>query len=144
MTTATLSLPPVTPDFQRIVRALGCELGWKNVAKMIAFGPTAPMHPAVQTEHYEPPKATRTRNTFGHKDNYLGLPGPNPPRNKAGGFKVVGLGAYKTGCCRNVTGWNAEGYPDVVKTGDKAIVIDYNVFKQGRYDPSLADSPAGK
>ncbi len=28
------------------------------------------------------------------KNNY-GLPGPNPPRNAAGGFKVVGLGAIE-------------------------------------------------
>ena len=40
MTTATVTLPPVTPSFQAAVRALGCQLGWKNVAKMIAYGPT--------------------------------------------------------------------------------------------------------
>ena len=40
MTTQALTLPPVTPEFQRIVRALGCELGWKRVARMIAYGPT--------------------------------------------------------------------------------------------------------
>ena len=28
------------------------------------------------------------------KSNY-GLPGPNPPRNASGGFKVTGLGAYE-------------------------------------------------
>ena len=37
------------------------------------------------------------------KSNY-GLPGPNPPRNKAGGFKVVGLGAMERSGPSGVTG----------------------------------------
>ncbi len=62
MTTATLTLPPVTPEFQRIVRTLGCEIGWKNVARRIAFGPT--LHAVTQGIT---PKAKRN----GHKDYML-------------------------------------------------------------------------
>lgn len=46
----------------------------------------------------------------GHKQsqprrkNSYGLPGPNPPRNAAGGFKVVGLGAMERSGPSGVTG----------------------------------------
>lgn len=35
----------------------------------------------------------------GRKRDNTGLPGPTPPRNSAGGFKVVGVGAIKYGWC---------------------------------------------
>ena len=39
MTTATITLPPVTPAFQQAVRELAMQVGWRNVAKRIAYGP---------------------------------------------------------------------------------------------------------
>jgi hypothetical protein len=40
MTSATITLPPVTPAFQQAVRELAMQVGWRNVAKRIAYGPT--------------------------------------------------------------------------------------------------------
>jgi hypothetical protein len=62
MTTATVSLPPVTPAFARAVRELAMQIGWRNVAKSIAYGPTqnetvAPYTPARNgNEHKATPR----------------------------------------------------------------------------------------
>ena len=42
-----------------------------------------------------------------HRNNY-GLPGPNPPRNALGGFKVVGLGAIERSGPSGITGAKIE------------------------------------
>ena len=39
MTTATITLPPVTPAFRDAVRELAYQVGWRNAAKAIAYGP---------------------------------------------------------------------------------------------------------
>jgi hypothetical protein len=39
MTSATITLPPVTPAFRDAVRELAMQVGWRNVAKRIAYGP---------------------------------------------------------------------------------------------------------
>ena len=39
MTSATITLPPVTPAFRDAVRELAMQIGWRNVAKSIAYGP---------------------------------------------------------------------------------------------------------
>lgn len=51
----TITLPPVTPAFRDAVHALGCQIGWRNVAKMIAYGPTV--------------ATVATPNSNGHKRN---------------------------------------------------------------------------
>lgn len=60
MTTQALTLPPVTPEFQRIVCALGCQLGWRNVAKAIAYGPV--LHAVTSGVTAE--RKTRTRKDY--------------------------------------------------------------------------------
>lgn len=96
----TLTLPPVTPAFARAVRELAHQVGWRNVARRIAYGPvkdeSVAEFPTTHDRRWPRPKNgySRTRNQFGHKDNY-GLPGPNPPRNKAGGFKCAAPGGYE-------------------------------------------------
>jgi len=52
----TQALPPVTPDFQRMFRAVALAIGYKNAAKQVAYGPTAAAAPQVV---YATPKARR-------------------------------------------------------------------------------------
>jgi hypothetical protein len=134
MTTCTL--PPVTPAFQAAVRALAMEVGYRNACKAIIYGPTQSAPVAVV--HVQMP--TRTRNQFGHKDKY-GLPGPNPPRNKAGGFTCPTPGGYERSgpgmaYSSAVTTWNSDPKPGcpVVKTGDEAMSYRVTLF-QSYYHP---------
>jgi len=60
---ATITLPPVTPAFRDAVRTLGCQLGWKRVARMIAYGPVTVAHPACESE------SVARFNGNGHKRN---------------------------------------------------------------------------
>jgi hypothetical protein len=39
MTSATITLPPVTPAFRDAVRELAMQIGWRNTCKAIAYGP---------------------------------------------------------------------------------------------------------
>src|SRR3972149_6742006 len=40
MTSQTIALPAISVQFQSAIRELAREIGWKNVAKRLAFGPT--------------------------------------------------------------------------------------------------------
>lgn len=40
MTTQTATLPAISPSLQATIRELGYQVGWKRVARMLAFGPT--------------------------------------------------------------------------------------------------------
>ena len=142
MTSATITLPPVTPAFQQAVRELAMQVGYRNACKRIIYGPTQnePVAPSNGNGH----KPTRTRNQWGYKDNYH-LPGPNPPRNKAGGFTCPKPGGYERSgpgmaYSQNVTGWNSDidHYPkgSVVRTGREALTCPPYVFK-AQYDPTL-------
>lgn len=39
MTTATATLPPISPSLQTAIRAYGLANGWKNAARALAYGP---------------------------------------------------------------------------------------------------------
>ena len=110
MTTA-LRLPPVTPAFQAAVRELAMQVGWRNVAKRIAYGPTQnePVAPSngngrkpnedrvyaeaervagyIIRNKEEQRRAARHRATEASQATRrngrpsYGLPGPNPSRN---------------------------------------------------------------
>jgi hypothetical protein len=90
----TITLPPVTPAFRDAVRELAMQVGWRNVAKRIAYGPVKSETVAAFAPSGNGHKPKRTR-FYGDKDYKYGLPGPNPSRNKAGGFKCPPPGGYE-------------------------------------------------
>lgn len=52
----------------------------------------------------EKPRKNGHKASNGHRKPDYGLPGPNPPRNAAGGFKVTGLGAIERSGPSGATG----------------------------------------
>src|SRR3990170_3842954 len=44
MVSQAVTLPPVSAGFQQAVRELGRQIGWRNVGKLIAFGPVRGQH----------------------------------------------------------------------------------------------------
>jgi hypothetical protein len=137
MTTTTL--PPVTPAFRDAVRELAMQIGWRNVAKRIAYGPTETVVPSNGNG-----RKSKRLAPARFKDNH-DLPGPNPPRNKAGGFTCPAPGGYErsgpgVAYSQYVTAWNSdiERYPkgSVVRTGRHALACPPYVFK-AQYDPTL-------
>ena len=175
MTSATISLPPVTPAFQQAVRELAMQVGYRNACKRIIYGPTQnePVAPSngngrkpdedrvyaeaermagyIIRNKEEQRRAARHRATEASQATRrngrpsYGLPGPNPSRNKAGGFTCPKPGGYERSgpgmaYSQNVTGWNSDidHYPkgSVVRTGREALTCPPYVFK-AQYDPTL-------
>ncbi|MFQ5878773.1 MAG: hypothetical protein ACE5IZ_01160 [Dehalococcoidia bacterium] len=50
MTNTVVTLPPISPQLQTAIRQLGLRIGWKNVARRLAFGPTTETAKRERTE----------------------------------------------------------------------------------------------
>jgi len=141
MTSATITLPPVTPAFRDAVRELAMQIGWRNTCKAIAYGPVKSEAVAAFAPNGNGHKPKRTR-FYGDKYD---LPGPNPPRNKAGGFKCPLPGGYEREWGNLVGCGTFNPYSrGARKPGTQAVSINTMQDREAAIERAWASKQAGK